>query len=66
MWLNAEEAVRDLVLRQPEVAAHVMSHLLTNLRLLEHGGSVGGSWLTTMGEHIVDERAATGEDFDTE
>lgn len=53
-WINAEDAVKALILERPDDAAHVISHLLTHLRLLEHGGSVGGSWLTAWGEQVVD------------
>lgn len=53
-WINAEDALRDLIAKRPEDAAHVLAHLLTNLDLLEHGGGVGGSWLTKDGERVVD------------
>lgn len=53
-WIDAEDAVRDLISAKPDIAAHVMGHLLTNLKFLEHGGNVGGSWLTLDGERIVD------------
>lgn len=53
-WVDAEDSVKALIIKSPDVAAHVISHLLTNLKLLEHGGSVGGSWLTKDGERIVD------------
>lgn len=53
-WMDAEDAVRDLIKEKPDVAAHVLAHLLTERNLLEHGGSVGGSWLTKWGEQLVD------------
>jgi hypothetical protein len=53
-WIDAEDAVKKVILERPDQAAHVISHLLTHLRLLEHGGSVGGSWLTDDGARIVD------------
>jgi len=53
-WINAEDALTVLIQKQPNVAAHVMAHLLSHLDLLEHGGSVGGSWLTPDGERIID------------
>ncbi len=53
-WVNAEDEVKKLILDHPDEAAHVLSHLLTARKLLEHGGSVGGSWLTKWGEQIVD------------
>ncbi len=53
-WIDAEAAVKALILERPDEAAHVLSHLLTERDLLEHGGSVGGSWLTAWGEQLVD------------
>jgi len=63
-WIDAEEAVKALILAHPSEAAHVISHLLTNLDLLEHGGNVGGSWLTKDGERIVDLGPVTEEQMD--
>lgn len=57
-WINAQDALRDLISSKPEMAAHVFAHLLSELDLLEHGGSVGGSWLTEKGQQIVDAPAA--------
>lgn len=65
-WIDAEDAVTKLIISDPATAAHVVSHLLTHLDLLEHGGSVGGSWLTDEGEKIVDLREATEEDMDND
>lgn len=53
-WIDAEGAVKALILERPDEAAHVLSHLLTERKLLEHGGNVGGSWLTKWGEQLVD------------
>jgi hypothetical protein len=53
-WIDAENALKELIRARPDDAAHVFAHLLTNLRLLEHGGSVGGSWLTDNGARIID------------
>jgi hypothetical protein len=64
-WTSAQDAVRDLILRDPDVAAHAILHLLDNLQLIEHGGSIGGSWLTPRGERIVDLRPVTQDDYDT-
>ncbi len=50
----AEDGVKELVRSDPDMAAHVLQHLLTDKDVIEHGGSVGGSWLTDMGEAIVD------------
>lgn len=63
-WVNAEDAVEKLIKERHADAAHVLSHLLTHLDLLEHGGSVGGSWLTKNGERIVDMEPATEELMD--
>lgn len=53
-WVDAESVLQQLIQTRPGEAAHVLAHLLTHLDLLEHGGSVGGSWLTDAGEEIVD------------
>lgn len=53
-WINAEDVVKAIILQRPDEAAHVIAHLLSHLNLLEHGGSVGGSWLTDDGARIVD------------
>lgn len=63
-WINAEAAVKDLILQRPDDAAHVISHLLSHIKLLEHGGSVGGSWLTDEGARIVDLGPVTDEIMD--
>lgn len=61
-WIDAEEALRELIAAKPDVAAHVFAHVLTHLKVLEHGSTVGGSWLTDKGAAIVDLRAMTEED----
>ncbi len=53
-WIDAEDALKELIKKRPDDMAHVLAHLLTHLDLLEHGGSVGGSWLTDDGARIVD------------
>lgn len=53
-WVNAENALERHIANDPATAAHVIAHLLTHLKLLEHGSTVGGSWLTTTGEAVVD------------
>src|SRR3990167_9228674 len=65
-WIDAESATAALIATMPDVAAHVLLHLFTHLELLEHGGSVGGSWLTPTGQEIVDLRSVTQEDMDAE
>jgi hypothetical protein len=63
-WVNAEDAVKKIILERPDDAAHVISHLLSHMNLLEHGGSVGGSWLTDDGARIVDMGPMTEELMD--
>lgn len=53
-WVNIESEIEKLILTKPELTAHVLLHFLTKCDVIEHGGSVGGSWLTAMGERIVD------------
>lgn len=60
-WINAGEALEKLIKSQPEAAAHVFAHFLNHLKLLEHGGSVGGSWLTKDGARIIDIGPVTDE-----
>lgn len=57
-WVDSEDEIEKLILANPAIAAHCLSHFLTDKRVLEHGGSVGGSWLTKSGEEIVDNDAA--------
>lgn len=63
-WLDAEEALGALIAKHPDITAHVLAHLFSHLNLLEHGASVGGSWLTRDGERIVDAPPATEEVMD--
>lgn len=65
-WANAETEVETLIKAKPDVAAHVLSHLLNHFGLLEHGGSVGGSWCTDVGHQIIDLGPASEDDFDWE
>jgi hypothetical protein len=53
-WINAEDALKALVVNDPDIAAHVIAHMFNNLNLIEHGGSVGSSWLTDDGARIID------------
>ena len=60
-WIDAEAEVAALVAQQPDMAAHVLLHLLDTRNVMEHGGGIGGSWLNGMGHGIVD--AGPVEDF---
>ena len=60
-WVNAETSLAQLIVRQPNITAHVFAHLFTHLDLLEHGSSVSGSWLTKDGERIIDMEEITNE-----
>lgn len=53
-FIQAELYLTALIRDDPTTASHVFAHLLTHLRLMEHGGAVGGSWLTPDGARIVD------------
>jgi len=64
--INAEDALKRLIQDRPDDAAHVLAHLLSHLDLLEHGASVGGSWLTPNGERVVDMGPTTAAIMDDE
>lgn len=53
VWRDAEADVRRLVEANPSLAAHLILHLLDHTDLMEHGSSIGGSWLTGMGERFI-------------
>ena len=61
-WINAEKAVEKLVIENPRIAAHTLLHFLSDKNVLEHGGSVGGSWTTERGNDIVDGEPAPSPD----
>ncbi len=46
-----------------EAAAYIVLYLMTHANLLEHGGSVGGSWITDKGSMVLD--MASRHDFDS-
>lgn len=60
-WVNAETMLVSLVKERPAEAAHVLAHFLSHLKLTEHGGTVGGSWLTENGTRIIDLGPTTEE-----
>lgn len=66
-WIDAEKAVAEIIKADPEMAAHVIAHLLDARRsLLEHGSMVGSSWLDENGVRLVDMPPATDEIMDEE
>lgn len=46
--------VSALIEKNPEVVAQFVLHSLENNDLIEHGGSVYGSWLTARGRQLVE------------
>lgn len=61
VWVMLEKEVTAAVACDPEMAAHVLLHFLTDRNVLEHGGGIGGSWLTDLGAQIVDAGPVTTE-----
>lgn len=53
-WVVAQNQMTEIIKAEPEAVAHLLLHFLNKLEVMEHGGSVGGSWLTPLGEAIVD------------
>ena len=53
-FVSEWETAVELVKTKPAMALYAILNMLTNLGVLEHGGSVGGSWPTPVGEAIVD------------
>ena len=49
-----EDALEKYVAKHPDRAAHILLHLFDSRGVLEHGGSVGGSWLSDAGEKICE------------
>jgi len=46
--------LRDLILERPDDAAMMIAYFLSDKGMTEHGGGVGGSWLTSLGEKVID------------
>jgi hypothetical protein len=65
-WISAEAAIAEIIKADPEMAAHVIAHLLDRNKLLEHGGVISGSWLAENGIRLVDMPPATDEIMDEE
>lgn len=64
-WINAEKAVMQLIIENIEDATLAFIQLLDACdSVLEHGGYVGGSWLTDEGAAIVDLPEATHADYE--
>lgn len=60
----AEDKIKELISENIDTTAHIFSHIFHYLELLEHGSSVGSSWLDMKGEMIVDAREVTRHDLD--
>jgi hypothetical protein len=52
--VGAIDAIAALVTADPEAAAYFIAYTLDQLCLTEHGGSVGGAWLTDRGKQFVE------------
>lgn len=48
------EAIKDVIASNPEIAAEFIAHYLSSENLMEHGGSVYGSWLTERGKQFIE------------
>lgn len=48
------ETIEAIVKARPEIAAEFVAHFLSQAHLTEHGGSVGGSWLTDRGKQFLE------------
>jgi hypothetical protein len=55
-----------LILANPEAAALLIMYMLDAHELTEHGGSVGGSWLTERGKQVAKVFSAEKVDEDDE
>lgn len=55
-WLTPDPTTLpvDPLADKPHEYADLIGHVLTRAGLAEHGGSVGGSWLTLLGEQWLD------------
>lgn len=52
--LFSMERIENLILQNPNIAAEFVMQFLDDRGLLEHGGSVGGSWLSERGKQVVE------------
>lgn len=53
-WQDAIKALKAKVAADPETAAYFIAYTLDKVHLTEHGGSVGGSWLTDRGKQFLE------------
>lgn len=51
-----------IVTEKPELAADFIAYVLDHLHLTEHGGSIGGSWLTERGKQFIEIGPMTEDD----
>jgi hypothetical protein len=58
------DKIAALVIENPEEAAYFIAYALDKVDLIEHGGSVGGSWLTDRGKQFLEIGPMTEEDDD--
>lgn len=48
------DAIKEVILKNPDIAAEFVAHYLSGEGLMEHGGSVYGSWLTDRGKQFIE------------
>jgi len=52
--VGGEDAIKELILTDPDTTAHVIAHLLSGRELTDHDVSVESSRLSPSGQQIVD------------
>lgn len=55
------DRITEIVKSKPDVVAEFIGHFLDQKDLLEHGGSVYGSWLTERGKQVIEIGGDWGE-----
>lgn len=63
-WINTAKATQELMMARPDIASEALLHILDHYKLTEHGGSVYGSWLTSLGEQFLDAGPMIDGDMD--
>ncbi|MGR9130754.1 hypothetical protein ACU8NX_18560 [Rhizobium leguminosarum] len=53
-WHDAIELIKETVTNDPENAAYFIAYVLDTLNLTEHGGTVGGAWLSDRGKQFLE------------